>query len=48
LILKYLADRIQVASEVKITTLIELIGIKIAATKGDKCPVTATETPITL
>ena len=48
LISKYLVDLIQVARLVNITTLIELIGIRTAATKGDKCPVTAKDKPITL
>ena len=38
----------QVATDVNATTLIELIGIKIAAKSGDMCPVTAKPSPTIL
>jgi len=37
-----------VAKVANATTVIELIGIRIAATTGDKCPVRAIDKPIRL
>ena len=48
LILKYFVLRHQVEIDVNATTLIELIGIKIAANNGDMCPVTAKLKPMIL
>ena len=46
--LKYFIDLNQVAAEVNATTVIELIGIKIAANNGDIFPVTAKDNPTIL
>ena len=46
--MKYFLDLNHVDNEVNATTLIELIGIKIAATKGDISPITAIVNPTTL
>ena len=47
-ILKYFELLIQVESVVKVTTVTELRGIKIAAKSGCICPETAKLTPMTL
>lgn len=46
--LKYFFERNHVDSEVNATTLIELIGIRMAATSGDILPMIAIVKPTTL